>query len=544
MTKEHDLKLQRDRFLAFSFAGADLLIEIDRAGKIVFASGATKFFTGADPQTLEQKDYRDFFSAHDLGLLGTMMANAKPGMRQGPYLVSIKNKQTENIVHKVFASGFTLDPQAGMYLSLSKADGLLRILQSEPDAYDTDGKIIKNTKELEMLLAKKIPELMASGKDADVSFLELNANKHAMNDESWRAFTSNIAQFVMEASVDGETAADLGDGRYMLVQDSKSGTEDLQSKIMDIAKQYKLDDVIDLKAKTIEGDLPNLSAREATRAIMYTMNKMETQGLDKCGDDLKESFKSYLEENTNKIKNLKNIISHQKFQIHFQPVVELQNGHVSHHEVLMRFDGVSSPYDMIVLGEDVGIAPDIDLSVCRQALKYAGQHKHANIGKLAVNLSGLSIQNEIFFTSLMSALHEYPEAASHIAFEITESSNIKDLDLVDDFIQKLRKEGHQIYLDDFGAGAASFQYLHKLNVDGVKIDGAYTKTILTSPRDATLIRNLTKMCHELDIFVVAEMVETKEQANYLRDMGIDKGQGWHFGKAAKDPLPLGPIKLK
>lgn len=544
MAKEQDLKLQRDRFLAFSFAGADLLIEVDRGGKIRFTSGATKFLTGSETQAFEGRDCRDLFSPNDIYLLGTMIEKARPGLRQGPYLVTIKNLRDESATNKVFISGFMLEPDGNIYLSISRGDTLLRILRFDQDQNDSKKKIVSSAKDMENILSKKIPELISSGKDADVSFLELKTNKLKVKDQDWQAFTSNIAQFVMEASVDGEMAADLGNGRYMLVQDGNTDTEALQSKIMDMARHYKIDDLINLKAKKIEGDLPNLSAREATRAIMYTMNKMEKQGLDKCGDDLKESFKSYLEENTNKIKNLKNIISHQKFHIHFQPIVNLQSNEVAHHEVLMRFDGAQSPYELIVLGEDVGISPDIDLSVCRQTIKYLDQHKANNIGTVAVNLSGSSIQNEAFFTALMSALHEYPDAARHIAFEITESSNIKELDLVDAFIQKLRDEGHQIFLDDFGAGAASFQYLHKLRVDGVKIDGAYTKTILTSPRDATLIRNLTKMCHELDTFVVAEMVETKEQANYLRDIGIDKGQGWYFSKAAADPLPLGPIKRK
>ena len=105
---------------------------------------------------------------------------------------------------------------------------------------------------------------------------------------------------------------------------------------------------------------------------------------------------------------------------------------------------------------------------------------------------------------------------------------------MNNFIQELRRTGFPVCLDDFGAGAASFQYLQKLEVDGVKIDGSYVKTILTSPRDATMVKNITKMCHELDVYVVAEMIESKDQADYLLGMGVDKGQGWLFSKAMPD----------
>src|SRR5690606_13434937 len=159
------------------------------------------------------------------------------------------------------------------------------------------------------------------------------------------------------------------------------------------------------------------------------------------------------------------------------------------------FEDNVSPYYLIVLGEDVGIAPDVDMSVCRQALKFADQKKNRTekFRKLAINLSGVSVQHDAFKKNLLDLLNEYPEAAKHLVFEITESTMIKDLDEVNGFIQKLRAGGHSVCLDDFGAGASSFQYLHKLDVDGIKIDGAYTKQILESPRDATMIKNLTQM---------------------------------------------------
>ncbi len=539
MSADNDLKSQRDRFLAFAFASADFLIEIDREGKILFTSGATKFFTGHDDNGLYHTDSRKLFSANDIAILEGMQKKAHAGSKQGPYLVTIKNPAEETPGVRAFISGFSIEEKGSLYISVAKGDGLLRIMGFEADAPPK----ISSSADFETLIAKKIPELMAAGANADMTLLELAGLKEQqskLDEDSWSSFMSSIAEVVMAASIDGETAASLEDGKYVILQEAgaKDVTATLEEKIKNVAKKFKMDDIIDIKSKTVEGDLSSLTEREATRAIIYTMNKMEKDGLENCGDDLKKSFKFFLEENTNKIKNLKNIISHQRFSIHFQPIVELNTLNVTHHEVLARFNTEDSPYELIVLGEDVGIAPDIDMSVCRQTLKYADKHKKDNIGKLAVNLSGVSIQNEQFVASLIKTLKEYPDAAKHVLFEITESSNIKNLDMVDGFIQQLRKAGHQVCLDDFGAGAASFQYLHKLSVDGVKIDGVYTKAILNSPRDATMIKNLTQMCHELDIYVVAEFVETEDQSKYLRDIGVDKGQGWLFGKAQPEVVSL------
>lgn len=540
MTKDHELiKAQRDRFLAFAFAGADFLIEIDQDGKIAFSSGATKYFTGKDDNGLLKTDYCELFSPNDVSLLKTMHGKAKPGVKQEPYLVSMKNTNGEDRPNKVFISGFRMILGGPLYMSISKADNLLRVMGFEKG--QNEPAKIADAQDFEKLIRQKIPELIASGTSADVTLVELAGLKDQrkqMDENSWNGLMQAIAQVVMDASLDGQMAAELKDGQYVLLQNANSNSDELQKKIKSVAEQYKLGDVLDIQSKKMEGDLPSLTDREATRAILYTMKKMEEGGLAKAGGDLKQSFKAFLDENTNKIMNLKNIVSRQRFKIHFQPIVDLKTRKVAHHEVLMRFENVASPYELIVLGEDIGIAPDIDLAVCRQALKYADMYKKGEMGKLAVNISGSSIQNEAFVGALMGALREYPSAAKHIMFEITESSSIKELDMVDTFIQQLRGEGHMVCLDDFGAGAASFQYLHKLHVDGVKIDGVYTKSVLTSPRDATMIKNLTQMCHELDVFVVAEFVETEEQSNYLRDIGVDKGQGWLYGKAEPDVLPL------
>jgi EAL domain-containing protein (putative c-di-GMP-specific phosphodiesterase class I) len=99
--------------------------------------------------------------------------------------------------------------------------------------------------------------------------------------------------------------------------------------------------------------------------------------------------------------------------------------------------------------------------------------------------------------------------------------------------------GFKVALDDFGAGAASFQYLQKLEVDVVKIDGKYVKKILTSERDAAMIKNLIQMCKDLGVKVVAEFVEDSAQAEVLRNMGADYAQGYLYGKAEPHPSYTG-----
>jgi EAL domain-containing protein (putative c-di-GMP-specific phosphodiesterase class I) len=143
----------------------------------------------------------------------------------------------------------------------------------------------------------------------------------------------------------------------------------------------------------------------------------------------------------------------------------------------------------------------------------------------------------------MTKLSSYKGAAERIMFEITESATIQDLDTVSKYVSILRNSGYKVCLDDFGAGAAAFQYLQKLPVDYVKIDGQYTRRVVGSERDRVLLKNLANMCKDLGIAVVAEQIELPEQAEIMRDMGITLGQGFLFAKPNAKPDYSPPAKM-
>jgi EAL domain-containing protein (putative c-di-GMP-specific phosphodiesterase class I) len=134
---------------------------------------------------------------------------------------------------------------------------------------------------------------------------------------------------------------------------------------------------------------------------------------------------------------------------------------------------------------------------------------------------------------LMALLDEFSDAREHILFEVTESAKLHDLEEANRIIQTLRQAGHIVCLDDFGAGAAAFQYLSALDVDVVKIDGAYVIDAIKNRRHRALLKAMASMCRELDIKTVAEMIEDEEAAELVRECGIDYGQGYLFGRPSK-----------
>ncbi len=121
---------------------------------------------------------------------------------------------------------------------------------------------------------------------------------------------------------------------------------------------------------------------------------------------------------------------------------------------------------------------------------------------------------------------------NNLIFEVTESSKISNLEAVNNVLKVIRKAGHHICLDDFGAGAAGFQYLKVLEIDTVKIDGIYIREALQDPHTKSLLESMAKLCKDINVDTIGEWVETKEQWNFLKSIGVDYGQGYLFGKPA------------
>src|SRR3546814_7024257 len=141
---------------------------------------------------------------------------------------------------------------------------------------------------------------------------------------------------------------------------------------------------------------------------------------------------------------------------------------LSHFETLTRFAHGESPYQTILFAEHVGLIQDYDLAGCRRAITFLAERAESSPVNLAVNISGLSLQNDLFVDSLMRLLQQNRNLAGRLMFEATESSRMHDLERVSRVFNAMKALGFSMCLDDFGAGAASFQYLRALDVDYVK----------------------------------------------------------------------------
>jgi sensor c-di-GMP phosphodiesterase-like protein len=232
---------------------------------------------------------------------------------------------------------------------------------------------------------------------------------------------------------------------------------------------------------------------------------------------------------------LRRAIASEQLGLAYQPIVNLDNGRIVGAEALSRWtdeDGVEvSPDIFIPLAESRGMIGLITRLVVRKGLQTFGEtlRAHADF-RLSVNVSASDLTDPGFLPMLDEAVGKAKIPPKSLVIEITESSAANRAEAMET-IRLLRRRGHSIHIDDFGTGYSSLSYLLFLNVDTIKIDKAFIKAIGTESVTVVILPQILAMAEALKIGVVAEGVETEQQANYFSGAGrrID-GQGWLYGR--------------
>lgn len=277
-----------------------------------------------------------------------------------------------------------------------------------------------------------------------------------------------------------------------------------------------------------------MSAKDAASALSFAVKQFASDDTGIIREEgLSRSLEILMKETGAKMSNFRSALTSDKLRFMQQPIVDLQTKALHHYEVLVRFEENQSPFQMICFAEDTGLIMELDDIILKQAIAHLSHADADPSLKLAVNVSGRSLSSPKFISNLYKSMAKVNFQRSKLMLEITESSIIEDLEQADRVIQKIRKLGHQVCLDDFGAGAASFQYLRALTIDYIKIDGAYIRTALKRKREAMLLKAMAGLARDLGIGTIAESIETEDQSAMLKDLGIDQGQGYLFGRPAE-----------
>jgi diguanylate cyclase len=257
-------------------------------------------------------------------------------------------------------------------------------------------------------------------------------------------------------------------------------------------------------------------------------------------------------ERINSEKKMREGLDADEFEMHYQPIVDLNNGHIAGFEALVRWrkkdGGFVSPVDFIPLAEETGLIIELGRWILQTGLRdqqeLAALHRSLSPDQpapfMSINLSGVQL-SDMEETSLLSDMVINSDAVpADIKLEITESLMVENADQAADALARLRETGVSIAIDDFGTGYSSLSYLHQFPLDTLKIDRAFVVNMDKSENARRIVISIIQLAHSLDLNIVAEGIEDVEQFNMLGDLGCQYGQGYYMSK----PLPLeGAVEL-
>jgi diguanylate cyclase (GGDEF)-like protein/PAS domain S-box-containing protein len=236
---------------------------------------------------------------------------------------------------------------------------------------------------------------------------------------------------------------------------------------------------------------------------------------------------------------LRHGIARNEFQLYYQPKVDFSTGMIVSMEALVRWnhpdEGLISPVEFIPLAEETNLILPLGQLIFEMACRQMRKWVDAGYGHLcmAVNLSPIQFKQESLIENIRQILDETGLDPNLLELEITESVVVDGVEEAIVILTKIREMGLHIAMDDFGAGYSSLSYIKRLPIETLKIDQSFVRDLTIDSDDATIVTAIIAMAKNLDMKVVAEGVETKEQADFLRSKDCGMMQGYYYSK----PLP-------
>ena len=391
------------------------------------------------------------------------------------------------------------------------------------------------------MAVKKLKDAQETGTATELTLVNLPGFENfyeSLSEDERDVLLNTVGTTLRANSLGGDSAGAIGDGKFGLVHETGLDVAALDAKLAEATKAFdpKGEGVV-AQAGTVDVDLEGVNEDDLAKGLVYTINRFKEQVGDKFNvKDIASNMNNLVQEAVQSLNSFRSIVDGDDFQVAFHPILDVRTGAVHHYEALVRFKGnfEESPYKYITFAEETGLITEFDITMARKCVEWLRKNRSDRVS-IAVNISGMSVGNDQYSKDLHAMLDADTWLRNFLVFEITESARVADLNQANNFVQALRKKGFHVCLDDFGAGAASFQYLSVLGVDVVKLDGSAIKNAQTAPKGRAFLKALSILCKTMDVETIAEMVDSKKALEFVRDCGVEYVQGFLFGKPNPDP---------
>ena len=262
----------------------------------------------------------------------------------------------------------------------------------------------------------------------------------------------------------------------------------------------------------------------------------QSEGSSLFGEETLEITKLLVTEE----KLLKAAMAKKEFRLHYQPIVNLANNQIVGCEALVRWKHPSGelllPSRFLAQVESSDLIIELGYWIVEQACGYQSRlfNDFQHDLFVAINLSGKQFEDQFLVPSLADIMDKTGARREQIKFEITESLLIDNPELATESLHQLKETGAKLAIDDFGTGYSSFSYLHRFPFDTLKIDRVFVSSMSTSEKSNQIVKSLVNLSHDLGMEVVAEGIETEQEAELMRNYKTAFGQGFYFSKPVNE----------
>ncbi|MEA2111770.1 MAG: EAL domain-containing protein [Campylobacterota bacterium] len=410
-----------------------------------------------------------------------------------------------------------------------------------------------------ILFLDRLKQAMKRASRADekiaVLFIDLDHFKEindSLGHSAGDLLLKDVSSRLLEAIRESDTVGRFGGDEFAIVIDQIKSIEVISSIVQGIINAMKEPFLIEAHQFYVTMSI-GIAVFPDDGVDVETLLKNSDVAMYKAKNSGRNNYQFYTEDMTERAferivleTQLRQSLEKNEMQVYYQIQVDALNNTIVGMEALVRWNhpdmGIVSPAKFIPLAEETGFIIALDEWSMLEAIK---QYKEwyaqgLNPGILSLNLSPIRLEQDGFIERLKVILKESEADTSWLCMEVTEGQMMRDPHAAIKTLTEIHKLGIRLAVDDFGTGYSSLAYLKRLPIDKLKIDQSFIRDIPDDSDDVEITRTIIAMAKGLNLSIIAEGVETKEQKEFLLEHGCNEIQGYFYHK----PSPADKIKLE
>jgi len=339
----------------------------------------------------------------------------------------------------------------------------------------------------------------------------------------------------MSPKLDFDNVFMLGNGEYAILKDKSTydlSIEDIKKELL--ISQQKINDA-SINLEDIDYDISIVismaygknsyeNARYGLKSLLKTKHSFI------IANNLIEEERKEAQKNLSTLRMIKKALDENKIITYFQPIIDNKTKTIQKYETLVRLinkdDEVISPFFFLDISKKGKYYSQITWRVLEQSFNALNRTDK----DISINLSAIDIEKSLTREKIINYLKENTNNAHRIVFELLEDEEMKDFQVIKDFIKEVKKFGVKIAIDDFGAGYSNFERLLDYQPDILKIDACLIKNIVKDKYSLNVVETIVNFAKKQNIQTVGEFVENEDIYHTLKTLGVDYSQGYFFGK--------------